>query len=99
MIITSFDLGYNINEAELDDIIYMKAYDELGLDPEKEYSIIHQKASSEDGNGIYNLFIIEPETIEEQIAPVLERTSYIDLLLPAPLLYKTLYTTNTLEPT
>ncbi len=98
MIIASFDLGYSIDESELDDLIYMKAYDELGLDPEKEYSITHQKASTEEGSGVYNLFITEPETINEEIAPTLEKTTYIDLLLPAPILYKTLYTSGTLEP-
>jgi hypothetical protein len=98
MIIASFDLGYNIDEAELDDIIYMKAYDELGLDPEKEYSIIHQKASLDEGSGVYNLFIIEPEIIDNTITPILDKTTYIDLLIPAPLLYKTLYTSATLEP-
>ncbi len=97
MIIASFDLGYSIDEAELDDMIYMKAYDELGLDPEKEYTITHQKASTDEGSGVYNLFITEPEIIEETIASTIDKTTYIDLLLPAPLLYRTLYTSGTLE--
>ncbi len=97
MIIASFDLGYSIDEAELDDMIYMKAYDELGLDPEKEYTITHQKASTDEGSGVYNLFITEPENIEETIASTIDKTTYIDLLLPAPLLYRTLYTSGTLE--
>ncbi len=97
MIIASFDLGYSIDEVELDDMIYMKAYDELGLDPEKEYTITHQKASTDEGSGVYNLFITEPENIEETIASTIDKTTYIDLLLPAPLLYRTLYTSGTLE--
>ncbi len=97
MIIASFDLGYNIDEGELDDLIYMKAYDELGLDTEKEYSITYQKASNDENSGVYHLFISEPETIDETIAPILEKTAYIDLLIPAPTLYRTLYTTSTLE--
>ena len=97
MIIASFDLGYNIDEAELDDLIYMKAYDELGLDSEKEYSIIHQKASNDKDSGVYHLFISEPETIDERIEPILDKTAYIDLLIPAPMLYRTLYTSSTLE--
>ncbi|NEW61324.1 hypothetical protein GSY74_08510, partial [Sulfurovum sp. bin170] len=97
MIIASFDIGYGVDEAELDDMLYMKAYDELGLDPEKEYTISHQKADSDESSGVYNLFITEPEVIEENTAYVLEKTSYIDLLIPAPLLYKTLYTSETLD--
>jgi hypothetical protein len=97
MIIASFDLGFGIDEAEIDDMIYMKAYDELGLDPEKEYLINHRKASNNTDSSIYTLFIIEPEIIEESCAKTVEKTTYIDLLIPAPLLYETLYTTNTLE--
>jgi len=97
MIIASFDLGFGIDEAEIDDMIYMKAYDELGLDPEKEYLINHRKASNDADSSVYNLFIIEPEIIDESCAKTVEKTTYIDLLIPAPLLYETLYTTNTLE--
>jgi len=98
MIIASFDLGFGIEDDEIDDMIYMKAYDELGLDPEKEYLIKHRKANSDAESGVYNLFIIEPEIIEESCAKVIEKTTYIDLLIPAPLMYETLYTTNILEP-
>jgi len=97
MIIASLDLGYGIDEAEIEDIIFMKAYDELGLDPEKEYSIFHQRASSDPNSGIYNIFIIEPEILEQTFKNALEKTTYIDLIIPAPLLYKSLYTSNTLE--
>ncbi len=97
MIIASLDLGYGIDESEIDDIIFMKAYDELGLDPEKEYSIFHQKASRDTNSGIYNIFIIEPEVLEKTIEKSLNKTTYIDLIVPAPLLYKTLYSTNTLD--
>jgi len=97
MIIASFDIGYDVDEAELDDMLYMKAYDELGLDPEKEYNISHQKADNNESSGVYNLFISEPEVIDKNIESVLEKTTYIDLLIPAPLLYKTLYTSETLD--
>ncbi len=97
MIIASFDVGYDVAEEELDDMLYMKAYDELGLDPEKEYTITHQKADSEESSGVYNLFITEPEVIEEHTASLLEKTTYIDLLIPAPLLYKTLYSSGKLD--
>jgi hypothetical protein len=98
MIIASFDLGFGIDEAEVDDIIYMKAYDELGLDSEKEYLIHHRKAdNNEDSGGVYNLFIIEPEIIDETFTKVLEKTTFIDLLIPAPLLYETLYNAKIIE--
>ncbi|MCK4442350.1 MAG: hypothetical protein KAU90_10110, partial [Sulfurovaceae bacterium] len=83
--------------AEVDDMIYMKAYDELGLDPEKEYLINHRKANSDENSNVYTLFIVEPEIVEQSCAKAIEKTTYIDLLVPAPLLYETLYTTNILE--
>ncbi len=98
MIIASLDLGYGIDETEIDDIIFMKAYDELGLDPEKEYSIFHQKSSSDANSGIYNIFIVEPEVLESTVESCIKKTTYIDLIVPAPLLYKSLYSTNTLTP-
>jgi hypothetical protein len=97
MIIASFDVGYGVDEEELDDMLYMKAYDELGLDPEKEYIISHQKADEDNSSGVYNLFITEPDVVDENLASTLEKTTYIDLLIPAPLLYKTLYNSETLD--
>jgi hypothetical protein len=69
----------------------------LGLDPEKEYMISHQKASGDENDGLYNLFITEPEVIDKNNATTLEGMTYIDLLIPAPLLYKTLYSSAVLE--
>jgi len=97
MIIASFDLGYDVDVEEIDDLIYMKAYDELGLDPEKEYNIHHQKANIDEDSNLYNLFITEPEITDKNLQTTLEQTKYVDLVLPAPLLFQTLYTTQTLE--
>jgi len=97
MIIASFDLGYSVDPDEIDDVMYMKAYDELGLDPEKEYDIHHQKADTDENSNVYNLFIIEPEIIESNNAQTIEKTKYIDLLLPAPLLFGSLYKGKILE--
>ena len=76
MIISSFDIGYNVDAEELDDVIYMKAYDELGLDPEKEYSIHHQKADADENSSVYNLFIIEPELIDLNNESTVEKTKF-----------------------
>jgi hypothetical protein len=97
MIIASFDLGYSVDPAEIDDVIYMKAYDELGLDPEKEYDIHHQKVDTNEQSHVYNLFIIEPEVIQERNSKIIETTKYIDLSIPAPLLFGTLYKGEILE--
>ena len=97
MIVASLDIGYSAEDEELDDLLYMKAYEELGLDEEKEYNIEYQKSSSDSSSNVYNLFIVEPNLIEEPLTEVVEEIKYIDLIIPAPLLYKTLYTNSVLE--
>ena len=98
MIIASLDIGYDVSEDELDDLLYMKAYEELGLDEDKEYSIRYNKREgSNSSSSIYNLFITEPDIISSQFSTVVDSIKYIDLLIPAPLLYKALYSNNILE--
>ena len=97
MIIASLDIGYDVDEDEIDDHLYMKAYEELGLDEEKEYSIKYQKRDTDEMSNVYNLFISETELMHNKFAPIVEETKYIDLIIPAPLLYKTLYSNNILE--
>ena len=97
MIIASLDVGYDTELEDVEDTIYMKAYEELGLDEEKEYTIHHQKADKENESTVYNVFIFEPETLDSDFSEIIDETKYVDLMLPAPLLYRTFYSNNILE--
>jgi len=97
LIIASLDVGYDADLEEIEDTIYMKAYEELGLDEEKEYTIHHQKANDDEDSTLYNVFISEPDNLGTKLKTLVEETKYIDLLIPAPLLYRTLYKNNVLE--
>jgi uncharacterized membrane protein YciS (DUF1049 family) len=97
LIIAALDLGYDTDLEEIEDTIYMKAYEELGLDEEKEYVIHHQKANDDENSALYNVFISESEIIDSRLSPIVEEIKYVDLLIPAPLLYGTLYNNNILE--
>jgi len=97
MIIASLDVGEGIDEDELEETLHMQAYEELGLDEELEYTIKYQKQDSDELSTVYNLFITEMEVLEDRLSSVVDETKYIDLLIPAPLLYKTLYSNNILE--
>ena len=97
MIIASLDIGYDVDEDELDDYFEMKALEELGLDEEKEYSINYQKRDADEMSKVYNLFITEIELMDNKFSSIVEETKYMDLVIPAPLLYQTLYTNNILE--
>ncbi|CAA6809005.1 MAG: FIG00470756: hypothetical protein [uncultured Sulfurovum sp.] len=97
MIIASLDTGHSLSEDELEGYFYEKAYEELGLDEEKEYLIDYQKRDNHDDSFVYNLFIVEPDKASKYFDEITEETKYIDLLIPAPLLFKTLYTNQVLE--
>jgi len=97
MIITSLDTGYGIAEDELDDYFYEKAHEELGLDEEKSYLIYHQKRDDNPDSFVYNLFIVEPEKLDQHFENIVDETKYVDLIIPAPLLFKTLYRHQVLE--
>ena len=99
LIISSIDVGYAISEDELEGYFFDKAYEELGLDEEKEYLIDYQKQNDDKESFVYNLFISEADTVEHTFAKTVEETKYIDLMIPAPLLFKTLYKNNVLEST
>ena len=97
MIIASLDVGYKLSEDELEGYFFDKAYEELGLDEDKEYTINYQKSNDDKESFVYNLFISEPEKVDSYFSEVLDETKYIDLLIPAPLLFKTLYTNQVIE--
>jgi len=97
MIISSLDVGQKLLDDELEGYFFDKAYEELGLDEEKEYAINYQKRDDDKDSFVYNLFISETDKIDSYFSEVLEESKYIDLLIPAPLLFKTLYRNNVLE--
>ena len=97
LIIASLDVGFDADLEEIEDTIYMKAYEELGLDEEKEYTIHHQKVDDNENSTMYNVFISEPDNLGSKLSTLVEETKYIDLVIPAPLLYGTLYNNNVLE--
>ncbi len=97
MIITPLDTEYLIPDDELYDFLYMKAFEELGLDEEKEYRFNFEKKDEDEDSFIYNVFITESDVVDRNFADINSDIKYIDLLLPAPLLFKTLYKNNILE--
>jgi len=97
MIIASMNADYLIPEEELEGYFYEKSHEELGLDETKNYTVKVQKRDNDDESFIYNVFILESEKVGTYFEDVLKETKYIDLLVPAPLLFKTLYTNKVLE--
>ncbi|WP_309496792.1 hypothetical protein [Sulfurovum sp.] len=92
IISTSVHLSRSIPEEDIDDILDIKAYEELGLDQANSYIISSIETESTGDEREYHIFVAEPEVLDSYYLPVKEETKYLDLIIPAPLLYKSLYT-------
>jgi len=97
MIIAPIEIGAGIMEEDLDGAIENMAYDELGLDATVEY-MIHHKEIEHGGDGRhFQLFIIEKDMYVEIFSELQKQIKYIDYIVPAPILFKSLYQTEKLQ--
>lgn len=96
---TQLAISKNIPNEDIYDALYSKAYDELALDQAIEYKIevIEDFNNLDEENRYFHLFIVDPSEIQEIFKSVIGRINYIDIILPQPLLYKTLYTKEIIE--
>ena len=91
VITTTVSLSRNIPEEDIPDILDIKAYEELGLDQATEYTISSREVENSGEEREFHIFVAEPHILNELFLPITNQTKYIDLVVPAPLLYKTLY--------
>ena len=91
------EISNNIPEEDIDDTIELKTYEELGLDQANTYIISSVETTEVDNNRHFQVFVTEPDTIQDRFSSVLEEVKFIDLIIPSPLLYKTLYTNKILH--
>jgi len=96
---SQIEISKNIPEEDLEDAITNKAYDELALDQAVEYQVqfIETFQNLDDDNRHFHIFIVDPLTVTETFAGVVDKIKYIDLIIPAPLLIKSLYTKDIIE--
>jgi len=94
---TTISLSRSIPEEDIADILDIKAYEELGLDHASEYIISSREVESSGEEREFNIFVAEPHVLEEHYLPVKNQTKYIDLIVPAPLLYTVLYKKEILQ--
>ena len=91
VITTIVSLSRNIAEEDIADILDIKAYEELGLDHATEYTISFREVENSGEEREFHIFVAEPRVLDELFLPVTRQTKYVDLIIPAPLLYKILY--------
>ncbi|SFZ98955.1 FIG00470756: hypothetical protein [hydrothermal vent metagenome] len=98
LITASVKLSRSILNEDIADILEIKAYEELGLDQATNYMISHTEVQGSGEEREFNLFVTQPESLDELFLPVKEETKYVDLIVPAPLLYNILYKKEILSP-
>jgi hypothetical protein len=98
MIVAPIEVAAGIDENDLDGMLDDRAYEELGLDPAQEYIIRRREIESKDAHKrIFQLFVIEHNIFTDIFTPLREKIKYIDLIIPAPLLYRSFYNMRVLE--
>jgi len=91
MINTTVHISRSIPEEDIADILDIRAYEELGLDQASDYIISSTEVANAGEEREFHVFVAEPEILDALYQPVKSQTKFIDLVVPAPLLYKALY--------
>ncbi|MGM0623376.1 MAG: hypothetical protein ACQESH_05075, partial [Campylobacterota bacterium] len=100
-ITTTVALSISIGDEDIADAIEIKAYEELGLDQSVSYKIqfTEEPLQADKDTRNFNVFITEPETVEELFSDVVDQTKFVDTIIPAPLLFTQIYKKEILQPT
>lgn len=86
-------ISKNIDEEDYYDVIENRVYEELGLDIATEYKIDFYELVQEqdDSHRTFNVFVVDPEILQETFASTISAIRYIDQIYPVPLLIRSLY--------
>ena len=92
-------LSKNILDEDVFDAISSKAYDDLGLDQAIEYRIQYLESfgNPDPNNRHFHVFIVDPLTVNQTYSNVIEKIKYIDIIIPVPLLIKSLYSKDIIQ--
>ncbi len=96
IISSTVDIENSVGEEDLRDAIEIKAYDELGLETDKEYSIFYFQSNRDDDEyKVFNVVAIDKDVLSN-IFGELKDIKYLDYITATPFLMKALYTKNLL---
>lgn len=96
---TLIGISKNIPEDDIYNALENKVYEELALDMAIEYRIKYVEAvhRGTEGERFYHVFVVDPLTLEQDYAQVVDSIKYIDQIVPVPLLLKSLYVKELIE--
>jgi len=86
-------ISKNIPEEDVYDAILSKTYDDLALDQAMSYNIeyIEFYNALDAENKYFNVFVVDPNVVNETFQSNINKIKYIDTVIPSPLLFKSLY--------
>jgi hypothetical protein len=92
-------ISKNIPDDDIYDALENKVYEELALDMAVEYQMQYVEAINRlsESDRFFHVFVVDPLTLEQEFAPVIESLKYLDYIIPAPLLFKSLYSKELIE--
>jgi len=96
---SKISISKNIPEEDLYDAISNKAYDDLSLDQAVMYQIqfIETFNNVDEKDRFFHVFVVDPATIHTVYEKAVKDIKYIDVIIPTPLLLKSLYSKNIIE--
>lgn len=98
-ITSKIEISKNIPDDDLHDAITNKVYDELALDQALTYKIqfIETFNTSDEEHRFFHVFIINPLELNDIYEKAIGKVKYIDIVIPAPLLLKSLYSKKIID--
>lgn len=96
---TLLGISKNVPDDDIFDALENKVYEELALDMAVEYHIHYIEALNRhtESERFFHVFVVDPLTLEQDYAPVIDSVKYIDQIVPVPLLLKSLYVKELIE--
>ena len=99
IITATLNISRTTDDDDLENIISVKIYEELSLDPAIDYKIVYFESKVNTEERIFNVFIIASETINKTFKNISKRVSFIDYVAVEPLLYGAIYKKGLLPST
>lgn len=92
-------ISKNIPHEDIYDAINSKIYDDLALDQAIEYQLQYVESFSnlDEEHRYFHVFVVDPLHLSERFKVGVEKIKYFDVITPAPLLYKALYSKEIIE--
>lgn len=90
---TLIGISKNIPDDDVFDALENKVYEELALDMAIEYHLHYIEAALRhtETERFFHVFVVDPLTLDQDFAQVVDAIKYVDQIVPVPLLFKSLY--------